>query len=48
MLKQNTLAKSFSLQGKGLHTGLDIHITFHPAPDNHGYRIKRIDLEEQP
>jgi UDP-3-O-[3-hydroxymyristoyl] N-acetylglucosamine deacetylase/3-hydroxyacyl-[acyl-carrier-protein] dehydratase len=48
MLKQNTLGKSFSLQGKGLHTGLSIHITFHPAPDNHGYKIKRIDLNEQP
>ncbi|MDR2809859.1 MAG: bifunctional UDP-3-O-[3-hydroxymyristoyl] N-acetylglucosamine deacetylase/3-hydroxyacyl-ACP dehydratase [Tannerellaceae bacterium] len=48
MLKQNTLAGSFSLHGKGLHTGLSIHITFHPAPDNHGYKIKRIDLEEQP
>lgn len=48
MLKQSTLAKSFSLQGKGLHTGLDINITFNPAPDNHGYKIKRIDLEGQP
>jgi UDP-3-O-[3-hydroxymyristoyl] N-acetylglucosamine deacetylase/3-hydroxyacyl-[acyl-carrier-protein] dehydratase len=48
MLKQNTLARSFSLQGKGLHTGLSIHITFHPAPDNHGYKIKRTDLEGQP
>jgi UDP-3-O-[3-hydroxymyristoyl] N-acetylglucosamine deacetylase/3-hydroxyacyl-[acyl-carrier-protein] dehydratase len=48
MLKQNTLAGSFSLHGKGLHTGLSIHITFHPAPDNHGYKIKRIDLEGQP
>ncbi|GHT37419.1 bifunctional enzyme LpxC/FabZ [Bacteroidia bacterium] len=48
MQKQITLAKSFSLQGKGLHTGLEIHIAFHPAPDNHGYKIKRIDLEDQP
>ncbi|MCC8094731.1 MAG: bifunctional UDP-3-O-[3-hydroxymyristoyl] N-acetylglucosamine deacetylase/3-hydroxyacyl-ACP dehydratase [Tannerellaceae bacterium] len=48
MQKQKTLAKRFSLEGKGLHTGLDIHITFHPAPDNHGYKIKRTDLEEQP
>lgn len=48
MQKQNTLKQSFSLQGKGLHTGLDINITFHPAPDNHGYKIKRIDLEGQP
>ena len=48
MQKQNTLAASFSLQGKGLHTGLDIQITFNPAPENHGYKIKRIDLPEQP
>lgn len=48
MQKQKTLATSFSLQGKGLHTGLDIHITFRPAPENHGYKIKRIDLEGTP
>jgi UDP-3-O-[3-hydroxymyristoyl] N-acetylglucosamine deacetylase/3-hydroxyacyl-[acyl-carrier-protein] dehydratase len=48
MLKQNTLSRSFSLQGKGLHTGLNIQITFRPAPENHGYKIKRIDLEDQP
>ena len=44
MQKQKTLAKSFSMQGKGLHTGLDIQITFNPAPENHGYKIKRVDL----
>ena len=48
MQKQKTLAKSFSMQGKGLHTGLDIQITFNPAPENHGYKIKRVDLEGQP
>ncbi|MDR1335456.1 MAG: bifunctional UDP-3-O-[3-hydroxymyristoyl] N-acetylglucosamine deacetylase/3-hydroxyacyl-ACP dehydratase [Tannerella sp.] len=48
MQKQKTLAAEFSLQGKGLHTGLDIHITFRPAPENHGYRIKRTDLDGQP
>ncbi|MDR1527231.1 MAG: bifunctional UDP-3-O-[3-hydroxymyristoyl] N-acetylglucosamine deacetylase/3-hydroxyacyl-ACP dehydratase [Dysgonamonadaceae bacterium] len=48
MTKQHTLKKSFSLQGKGLHTGLKIHITFHPAPENHGYKIKRTDVEGQP
>jgi UDP-3-O-[3-hydroxymyristoyl] N-acetylglucosamine deacetylase/3-hydroxyacyl-[acyl-carrier-protein] dehydratase len=48
MQKQKTLAAEFSLQGKGLHTGLEIHITFRPAPENHGYRIKRVDLEGQP
>ncbi|MDR3260651.1 MAG: bifunctional UDP-3-O-[3-hydroxymyristoyl] N-acetylglucosamine deacetylase/3-hydroxyacyl-ACP dehydratase [Tannerella sp.] len=48
MQKQKTLASGFSLQGKGLHTGLNIHITFHPAPENHGYKIKRTDIEGQP
>lgn len=48
MQKQNTLAGSFTLEGKGLHTGLDIRITFNPAPENHGYKIKRTDLEGQP
>ncbi|MDR1610903.1 MAG: bifunctional UDP-3-O-[3-hydroxymyristoyl] N-acetylglucosamine deacetylase/3-hydroxyacyl-ACP dehydratase [Candidatus Symbiothrix sp.] len=46
--KQHTLKESFSLKGKGLHTGLEIEIKFNPAPPNHGYKIKRIDLEEQP
>ena len=48
MQKQKTLAASFSLKGKGLHTGLDIEITFNPAPENHGYKIKRVDMEGQP
>ena len=48
MHKQKTLASEFSLQGKGLHTGLDIHITFKPAPENHGYQIRRTDLEGAP
>lgn len=48
MQKQKTLAASFSLKGKGLHTGLNIEITFNPAPENHGYKIKRTDLEGQP
>ena len=48
MLKQKTLGGSFSLNGKGLHTGVNITITFNPAPENHGYKIQRIDLEGQP
>lgn len=48
MIKQRTLKNSFSLTGKGLHTGLDITATFLPAPENHGYKIQRIDLEDQP
>lgn len=48
MLKQKTLRGSFSLNGKGLHTGVNLTVTFNPAPDNHGYKIQRIDLEGQP
>ena len=48
MEKQHTLKESFTLSGKGLHTGLPITITFNPAPENYGYKIKRVDLEEQP
>jgi len=48
MQKQKTLASEFSLKGKGLHTGLNVNVTFHPAPENYGYKIRRIDLKEQP
>jgi UDP-3-O-[3-hydroxymyristoyl] N-acetylglucosamine deacetylase/3-hydroxyacyl-[acyl-carrier-protein] dehydratase len=48
MLKQKTLKGSFSLFGKGLHTGLSLTVTFNPAPENTGYKIQRIDVEGQP
>ncbi|MGL4779212.1 MAG: bifunctional UDP-3-O-[3-hydroxymyristoyl] N-acetylglucosamine deacetylase/3-hydroxyacyl-ACP dehydratase [Bacteroidales bacterium] len=48
MSKQKTLKAPFSLSGKGLHTGLNITVTFNPAPENHGYKIQRIDLEGEP
>jgi len=48
MQKQQTLKESFSFSGKGLHTGLDITVTFNPAPVDNGYTIQRIDLPEQP
>ncbi len=47
-MKQQTLKGEFTLQGKGLHTGLNIEITFLPAPENHGYKIQRTDLEGAP
>ena len=46
--KQTTLGGSFSLFGKGLHTGVSLTVTFNPAPENTGYKIQRIDLEDQP
>jgi UDP-3-O-[3-hydroxymyristoyl] N-acetylglucosamine deacetylase/3-hydroxyacyl-[acyl-carrier-protein] dehydratase len=48
MEKQNTLKGSFSLFGKGLHTGLNLTATFNPAAENTGYKIQRIDLEGMP
>lgn len=48
MAKQKTLKEAFTLQGKGLHTGLPVTITFNPAPANYGYKIQRVDLEGQP
>ena len=48
MLKQNTLGGSFTLHGKGLHTGLNLVVTFNPAPENYGYKIQRIDLPGEP
>ena len=47
-MKQRTLQNSFTLQGIGLHTGQDILVTFNPAPLDHGYKIRRVDLDEQP
>lgn len=46
--KQRTLAKEISLTGKGLHTGVNVTITFKPAPANHGYKFCRVDLPGQP
>lgn len=48
MMKQMTLKGSFSLCGKGLHTGLSLTVTFNPAPENTGYKIQRIDMDGMP
>lgn len=48
MSKQQTLKGSFSLSGKGLHTGLQINISFHPAPAGTGRVIRRVDIEGTP
>ncbi len=47
-MKQQTIKKSFSLKGPGLHTGRDCKITFLPAPANHGIKFKRTDIEGTP
>ena len=46
--KQRTLKAPISFKGKGLHTGVEVNMTFQPAPDSHGYIFKRTDLPGQP
>ena len=46
--KQRTIAKEISLKGKGLHSGINVTITFKPAPANHGYKFCRTDLPGKP
>ncbi|MFN7116201.1 MAG: bifunctional UDP-3-O-[3-hydroxymyristoyl] N-acetylglucosamine deacetylase/3-hydroxyacyl-ACP dehydratase [Saprospiraceae bacterium] len=48
MAKQNTIQQSVSVSGVGLHTGSKVTLTFQPAPENHGIRFKRVDLEGAP
>ncbi len=47
-MKQHTLKDSFTLSSVGLHTGLYVTATFHPAPENTGIRLRRVDLPGQP
>lgn len=47
-MKQITLKAPFSVHGKGLHTGMVMDAEFLPAPDNHGYKFQRTDLEGEP
>jgi UDP-3-O-[3-hydroxymyristoyl] N-acetylglucosamine deacetylase/3-hydroxyacyl-[acyl-carrier-protein] dehydratase len=46
--KQRTLGREIKLKGKGLHTGINVTLTFKPAPANHGYKFCRVDLPEKP
>ncbi len=46
--KQKTIRNEISLKGKGLHSGIDVEVTLKPAPENHGFIFKRVDLPQQP
>ncbi|MEK6231036.1 MAG: UDP-3-O-acyl-N-acetylglucosamine deacetylase, partial [Luteolibacter sp.] len=48
MSKQQTLAGSATLEGTSLHTGSKVSLTLKPAPENHGFKFRRIDLSDQP
>lgn len=47
-MKQRTIEKAVSVHGVGLHTGQEVTLTFAPAPENHGYKFQRIDLDGHP
>ncbi|MCJ8288692.1 MAG: bifunctional UDP-3-O-[3-hydroxymyristoyl] N-acetylglucosamine deacetylase/3-hydroxyacyl-ACP dehydratase [Crocinitomicaceae bacterium] len=46
--KQRTLAEAVSFKGVGLHTGKEVTLEVVPAPDNHGYKFQRVDLDGEP
>lgn len=46
--KQRTIAKEVQISGIGLHTGEKVNLTICPAPENHGYKFQRTDLEGSP
>lgn len=47
-VKQTTLKAPVTVVGVGLHTGRQVTMTFKPAPENHGYKFQRIDIEGSP
>lgn len=47
-MDQLTLKAPFTVQGRGLHSGLDITATFLPAAPGHGIKFQRTDLEGEP
>ncbi|MCX6279874.1 MAG: bifunctional UDP-3-O-[3-hydroxymyristoyl] N-acetylglucosamine deacetylase/3-hydroxyacyl-ACP dehydratase [Bacteroidetes bacterium] len=42
--RQRTIREAVSVSGVGLHTGNEVILTFKPAPDNYGYKFRRVDL----
>jgi UDP-3-O-[3-hydroxymyristoyl] N-acetylglucosamine deacetylase/3-hydroxyacyl-[acyl-carrier-protein] dehydratase len=48
VLHQQTLNRSASFSGIGLHSGNRVNMTFLPAPANSGIRFRRVDLDGKP
>jgi UDP-3-O-[3-hydroxymyristoyl] N-acetylglucosamine deacetylase/3-hydroxyacyl-[acyl-carrier-protein] dehydratase len=46
--KQRTVKAPIVFHGVGLHTGEAVTLTISPAPENHGYKFQRVDLEGSP
>ena len=47
-IHQQTIAAPVTIEGIGLHSGRDVHLTLHPAEPNSGIRFRRTDLDDQP
>ena len=43
--RQKTISSPIRISGAGLHSGGEVTLTFRPAPENHGFRFRRTDLE---
>lgn len=48
LINQRTIKDPVSFSGVGLHTGNISTVTFHPAPENYGYRFVRTDIPDCP
>jgi len=48
VLSQQTIKRSVSFSGVGLHSGNRVTMTLVPAPAGHGIRFRRVDLEARP
>ncbi|RBP37672.1 3-hydroxyacyl-[acyl-carrier-protein] dehydratase /UDP-3-O-[3-hydroxymyristoyl] N-acetylglucosamine deacetylase [Roseimicrobium gellanilyticum] len=46
--RQHTLAKPASIEGTSLHTGEKVTLTIQPAPENFGFKFRRMDIEDKP
>lgn len=46
--KQRTIKSEVKISGTGLHTGKSVTLTLRPAPENHWFKFRRTDLENQP
>lgn len=47
-MKQLSILREVSTHGKALHTGQMVHLTFKPAPPDHGIVFRRVDLFGKP
>lgn len=45
---QHTLAEAATLEGTSLHTGEKVTLTLKPAPEDHGFKFRRVDIPDQP